>query len=141
MVMRYVEVSKEWVLEQICEEKGTEMSGAYEKISGVEIARAYFEPEKEVQIDYHKHNNYTRRDYWDDCNLNGLANIEIRDGHVMRETYENMSGTMFQYSALKEYADRKTSLNPIEYLERKQRRFGPAESYADGIPDGRSMDG
>lgn len=120
MVMRYVEVSKEWVLEQICEEKGIEMSGAYEKLSGVEIARAYFEAGKQVQVDYHKHNNYIRRDYWDDCDLNGLAHIEIRDGYVMQKTYENMSGTMFQYSALKEYADRKTSLNPIEYLERYQ---------------------
>ncbi len=120
MVMRYVEVSKEWVLGQMCEEKGPEMSGAYEKISGVEIARAYFEPGKPVQIDYHKHNPYTRGDYWDDCDLRGLAHIGIRDGYVMQETYKNMSGTMFQYSALKEYADRKTSFNPIEYLERYQ---------------------
>lgn len=120
MVMRYVEVSKEWVLEQICEKKGTEMSGAYEKISGVEMARAYFEPGKKVQIDYHKHNPYTGRDYWDDCNLSGIANIEIKEGHVMGETYKNMSGTMFQYSAMKEYAGRQTSFNPIEYLERYQ---------------------
>ena len=90
MVMRYVEVSKEWVLEQICEKKGTEMSGAYEKISGVEIARAYFEPGKKVQIDYHKHNSYTGRDYWDDCNLSGIANIEIKEGHVMGETSESL---------------------------------------------------
>ena len=120
MVIRYVEVSKEWVLEQICEEKGIEMSGAYEKLSGVEIARAYFEPDKKVQIDYYKHNPYTGKDFWDDCNLNGIANIEIRDGYVMRKTYENMSGTMFQYSALKEYADYKSIFNPIEYLERYQ---------------------
>lgn len=120
MVMRYVEVSKEWILQQICEEKGVEMSGAYEKISGVEIARAYFEPEKEVQIDYHKHNPYTGRDYWDDCNLHGLANITIQDGHVMQETYENMSETMFQYSALEKYARRQNSFNPIKYLERYQ---------------------
>jgi hypothetical protein len=120
MVIRYVEVSKEWVLEQISEEKGIEMSGAYEKLSGVEIARAYFEPDKKVQIDYYKHNNYTGKDFWDDCNLNGIANIEIRDGYVMRKTYENMSGTMFQYSAMKEYADYKSIFNPIEYLERYQ---------------------
>ena len=38
----------------------------------------------------------------------------------MGETYKNMSGTMFQYSAMKEYAGRQTSFNPIEYLERYQ---------------------
>ena len=120
MIIRYVEVSKEWVLEQICEEKETEMSGAYEKLSGVEIARAYFEPDKKVQIDYHKHNPYTGKDFWDDCNLNGLANIEIKDGYVIQETYKNMSETMFQYSALKEYENQKLSSNPIKYLERYQ---------------------
>lgn len=118
MVMRYVEVEKEWVMELICTDKGEEMHGAYEKISGVEIARVYFEPGKEIQKDYHKHDPYLGRDYWDDCNLYGLQNINIREAPIMPETYEEMQGTMFQYSALKEYARKKLRINPVDYLKR-----------------------
>ena len=34
----------------------------------------------------------------------------------MWETYEEMQGTMFQYSALKEYAGNGLEINPITYL-------------------------
>ena len=120
LVMRYIEVSKTWILDLICGEKGLEMSGALEKISDVEIARAYFLPGKKVQIDYNKYNPYTGRDFWDDCNLNGMANIQIKNGTILAETYENMDGTMFQYSAIKEYARTTHELNPIDYLKRYQ---------------------
>ena len=120
MVMRYVEVGKRWVLGFTCGEKGTEMYNAYEEISGVEIARAYFEPEKKVQIDYHKHNYYSGNDFWDDCNLNGMNNIVIRDGWILPETYKELKDTMFRYSALKEYAQKVGKINPIEYLKRYQ---------------------
>lgn len=118
MVMRYVKVEKEWVMELIGTDKGEEMHGAYEEISGVEIARVYFEPGKKVQKDYHKHNPYSGRDYWDDCNLHGLRNINISEAPIMPETYEEMQGTMFQYSALQEYAKNVREVNPIDYLER-----------------------
>ena len=36
----------------------------------------------------------------------------------MPETYEEMQGTMFQYSALKEYARGNWRINPVDYLER-----------------------
>lgn len=36
----------------------------------------------------------------------------------MSETYEEMQGTMFQYSAMKEYASKKLRFNPVDYLER-----------------------
>ena len=120
MVMRYFEVGKQWELELTSGEKGPEMHGAYEKISGVEIARAYFEPDKKVQTDYHKHNPYTGEDFWDDCNLYGNANITIKEAPVLSETYENMAGTMFRYSAMWEYAQKVSRFNPIDYLERYQ---------------------
>ena len=120
MVMRYIEVGKQWVLELTSGEKGPEMHGAYEKISGIEIARAYFEPDKKVQTDYHKHNPYSGEDYWDDCNLYGMANIAINETPVLSETYENMAGTMFQYCAMREYAQNVSRYNPIDYLERYQ---------------------
>lgn len=118
MVMRYIEVKKKWMLGLICEEKGNEMYNACEELSGVEIARAYFEPEKKVQIDYHKYNPYSGENFWDDCNLYGMKNITIHEAPVMPETYEEMKGTMFRYSALQEYAQSVGEVNPIDYLER-----------------------
>ena len=117
-VMRYIEVSKTWHLQLMCGEKGPEMNGAYEELSGVEIARAYYMPDKKVQIDYHKHNPYSGNDFWDDCNLTGMSNISIGEAAVLPETYENMKGTMFQYSAMREYSRTAYRYNPIDYLSR-----------------------
>ena len=117
MVLRYIEVAKSWNLGLICTEKGDEMYNASEELSGVEIARAYFEPGKKLQIDYQKHNPYTGKDFWDDCNLYGMSSISINSAPIMRETYEEMKGTIFQYSALKEYA-REEEVNAIDYFER-----------------------
>lgn len=121
MVMRYIEVSKSWVLELIATDNGEEMHGAYEEYSEVEIARAYFKQEKEVQIDYHKHNPYIGQDFWDDCNLSGLANITIGKGLVLAETYENIKNTDFRYCAMEEYIGKVGQINPIRYLERYQK--------------------
>lgn len=120
MVLRYIEVSKTWNLGFICGEKGMEMYNASEELSGVEIARAYFEPGKKPQIDYHKHSTYSGKDFWDDCNLYGNANISIHSAPIMSNTYEEMKGTAFQYSALQEYAKEVGEVNPIEYFERYQ---------------------
>lgn len=118
MVMRYVEVKKKWILGLICVENGTEMYNACEELSGIEIARAYFEPGKKTQIDYHKYNPYLGENFWDDCNLYGMQNIQICAATIMPETYEEMKGTMFQYSALQEYAKSVREVNAIDYLER-----------------------
>lgn len=120
MVLRYVEVSKTWNLEFICGEKEPEMYNSSEELSGVEIARAYFEPGKKLQIDYHKHSGYSGKDFWDDCNLCGNANISIHSAPIMMETYKEMKGTAFQYSALQEYVKEVKEVNPIEYFERYQ---------------------
>lgn len=117
VVFRYVEVEKKWMLGFIIEESGPEMYNSCEELSGVEIARAYFEPGKNLQIDYHKHSDYTG-DFWDDCNLYGMNNIQIKEARILPETYEELKGTMFQYSALKEYAEKMDKVNPIEYLKR-----------------------
>lgn len=115
-VMRYIEVSKEWQLGLICREKGLEMYNAYEKMSGIEIARAYFEEGKAMQIDFHKHNTYTGKDFWDDCNLYGIYSISIKSAPVMWQTYKEMKGTILQYSALKEYMAAARKVNAIDYL-------------------------
>lgn len=146
MVMRYVEVTKEWKLELIAGENGTEMHGAYEELSGVEIARAYFEPGKDVQIDYHKHNPYSGKNFWDDCNLSGNYHIRIEEAPILADTYKEMKDTMFQYSALKEYASEIRNVNIVRYLEQYQQTpqievlvkmglFGIAKEMVDNCQD------
>ena len=118
MVFRYIEVEKEWQLEFACGEKGPEMVGAREVLCGVETARIFFEAGKNPQIDYQKYDHYRGKDFWDDCNLSGGRVYHIEAAGIMPETYENMKGTMFQYSALKEYEEAVGEVNPAEYLER-----------------------
>lgn len=121
MVLRYIKVTKKWCLGMIGGENGPEMFNSSEELDGVEIARAYFEPGKKLQIDYHKHNWYDGKDFWDDCNLYGNANITIGEAPILKETYQEMEGTIFQYSALKEYtAAVREVVNPISYFERYQ---------------------
>lgn len=117
MVFRYVNVSKEWILDQNCGEKGLEMTGAMEKLSGIEIARIYFEPGKKTMKDFHKHDPWEGKDFWDDCNLSGLATIRIREAKVMPETYAAMEGSFLRYSAMKEYQGAAGEINPVDYLE------------------------
>lgn len=120
IVLRYIEVQKRWELELTAGEKGTEMQGACEELSGIEIARAYLKPGEKVQIDYQKHSWYEGKDYWDDCNLAGLSNIAIGEGKILPETYREMQDTAFRHSGLEEYADKGGKVNPIDYLERYQ---------------------
>ncbi len=118
-VLRYVLVAKEWHLEEVYGEKGTEMTGAYEKLFLTEIARIYFESGKKVQTDYNKYNPYDGKDFWDDCNLSGPCHIAIKPGKVMPETFKEMEDTFLRYSALKEYcAEEREDINPADYLER-----------------------
>lgn len=120
-VLRYVEIEKAWTLGFIEGNDGPEMYNAAEELSGVEVARAYFEPGKKVQIDYHKHDLYRNEDFWDDCNLYGLANIDIKAAPIMPETYEELKNTVFRYSGLKEYAAQAQEVNPIRYLQNYQK--------------------
>lgn len=117
VVMRYIEVSKEFQLEINAGDRGEEMTGAYEKLSGCEIARAYFYPGEKVQIDYHKHSPYSGQDFWDDCDLYGMAHISINEGLIMPETYEHFKGSCMEYSALNIYENsQRGAINPIKYM-------------------------
>ena len=120
-VLRYVEITKTWILGFIEGNDGAEMYNAAEELSGVEVARAYFEPGKKVQIDYHKHDWYRNENFWDDCNLYGNANINIKPAPIMPETYKELKNTVFRYSGLKEYAEQVKEVNPIRYLQTYQK--------------------
>lgn len=97
-VLRYLEVEKGWELEVIDSPTGDEMHGAYEKLEGVEIARIFYQKNKKAQIDYNKHNTYSGKDFWDDCNLYGMSNIKIMNGILYEGFYEEMEKTFFRYS-------------------------------------------
>ena len=118
MVFRYIEVGKEWKLGLICGEQGEEMHDSSEQLDGIEIARAYFEPGKKMQMDFHKHNPWTDSDFWDDCNLSGISYIAVKEARVLPNTYENMKGTFLQYSAMEEFARAAGEINPVDYMER-----------------------
>lgn len=118
MVFRYIEVEKAWHINLFCGEKEPEMYNAYEEISGVEIARVYFEQGKKIQKDYQKHDPWRGEDFWDDCNLYGLANITVREARIMPETFRDMEGTFLKYSALKEFQEAAGIIDPVDYLER-----------------------
>ncbi len=94
------------------------MYNASEEISGVEIARAYFAPGRKHRLITIKHSWVDGKDYWDDCNLYGNANITIHAGRILPHTYREMQGTIFQYSALQEYEKMVPEVNPVSYLER-----------------------
>ena len=118
IVMRYLEISKKWILEIVVGENGDEMHGAYEELSGVEIARTYLAPGENTQTDFHKHSWYSGEDYWDDCNLYGNANITIHPAPILSETYQELQGTAYQYCALKEYAAAVRKTDTRMYLQR-----------------------
>lgn len=118
VILRSITVYKEWQLEEACGEKGPEMHAAYEKITGIEVARTYFLPGKKVHTDYHKHDRYAGKDFWDDCNLYGMNNIRIEKGLVCPPSFENIKGTFLRYSALEQYAAEVGELNVKDYLER-----------------------
>lgn len=117
MVLRYIKVEKEWHLGEKIMENSLEMYGAWENMYCVEIARIYFEHGKKIQKDYHKHDPYSGKDFWDDCNMY-ISNICIKPAHIMMETYSNMRGTFLQYSAIEDYQRAAGMINPVEYLER-----------------------
>ena len=118
IVLRYVELGKEWQLKEKCGEKRAEMCGAIEMLDGIEIARTYFLPGKKVHTDFHKHDNYRGEDFWDDCNLYGQNNICIGEAEVYPASFQNLEGTFMQYSALKEYAQSRGAFYVKRYLEK-----------------------
>ena len=119
IVFRYITVYKIYQLNYKLDGKAMELMGAGEQLEGVEIARAYFELGKELQIDYHKHDGFNGRDFWDDCNLSGPAKIQIDKALIMPETFREMKGTLLQYSAMEEYQRQVgEAINAIDYAER-----------------------
>mgnify|MGYP003290055143 CR=1 FL=1 len=118
IVVRYIKVVKQWVLEECCGEKGhPEMHGSYEKLEGIEIARTYFEPGKKIKTDFQKHDPYREKDFWDDCNLYGMNKISIGAAEVHPEVWDVLKDSEFQYCVMQEYKrDIKENIDILRYL-------------------------
>lgn len=116
-VIRLVEIDKMITLDIVLEGDKEIMTGAKEILSVNEIVREYIEPGKKPQRDFHKYNCWAQRDYWDDCNLSGIANITLHDGLVYDKTWNELADTCLRYSAAKEYMQGKVG-NLINYAER-----------------------
>lgn len=118
IVVRYIKVEKQWILEECCGENGLpQMHGAYEKWEGVEIARTYFEPGKKIQTDYQKHDPYARKDFWDDCNLYGMDNISIKAAAVHPKVWNVLKKSEFEYCEMQEYRRGiRENINVVSYL-------------------------
>lgn len=89
-----------------------------EEITNTEICRAFFVEGRKPQLDFNKHNPYTGRDFWDDCNLYGMSNIEIKTGVIYPESYEVIKDSEFKYCGMEQYEldFGYDFFNPIEYL-------------------------
>lgn len=117
-VVRYVRIEKAWVLEERAEASGLEMQGAYEKLLGVEIARTFFEAGKKPHTDFQKDNPYQGGDFWDDCNLSGIANIGVYAAKLYSPSLQNLDDTILQYSAIGLYVEEVGKVNARGYMER-----------------------
>lgn len=144
VVIRYIQLGHTWHLEEMCGDDGKpEMHGAYEKYEGVEIARAYIVPGEKTQIDFRKYSPWEGENVWADCNLSGMNNIQIHAGKIYPRFYENVKGTLLQYSGIEYYATAVEMVNAIDYANTYKRMpqiemlvkmglFGITEEIVDG---------
>lgn len=117
-VIRYIKIEKGYFLEEYIDDKGEpDMMGAHEKLEGVEIARTYLYSGK-AQTDFHKYDNIIVGDFWDDCNLQGMNNIEIKAAPLYPGFSETLKGTDLQYSAIELYQAEVGTVNARDYMER-----------------------
>lgn len=93
-VIRLVEIDKMITLDIVLEGDKEIMTGAKEILSVNEMVREYIEPGKKLQRDFHKYNCWAQEDFWDDCNLSGIANITLHDGLVYDKTWNELADTL-----------------------------------------------
>lgn len=116
-VIRYVEMEKVFRLEEYAGLSGTVMVGAGENMIINEVSRLYIEPGRKPQQDFHKHSPFTGN-FWDDCQLDGMANIRLQEGKVYYKTWDLLKGTCLQYSGAEWYEKDYPEMNLIRYMER-----------------------
>lgn len=118
-VIRYVQFTKTFQVEELLDGTGLSMAGASERYSIIEIARRYFEKgQKKAQTDFNKYSPCTGRNFWDDCNLYGNDNITIKPAQIYGRTWEMLEGTALQYSGAQQLQEECPEFNLMDYMDR-----------------------
>ncbi len=93
--------------------------GRPEQYSCTEIARNYFEEGKKIITDFHLYNGWTGKSDWYDHNVGGMgAQIAQKEAAVYAGTYDDLKGTILQYSGLQEYMEDYDTVSLVTYIER-----------------------
>ena len=82
-----------------------------------EIVRNYFESGKKIQKDYHLHDGWTKRDFWSYQNIGGFHNITQGKTTVYPGIFEELKGTILEYSGLKEFMYDYATVGVVKYME------------------------
>lgn len=115
-VIRYVQCEKMYRIDEMVGEKGTQMIGADESLTIVEVARRYIEKGKKPQTDFYKYSPWENGNFWDDCNLYGMSSIDIKPAAVYEKTWDMLKGTDLQYSGAEWYIKEKRQINLMDYM-------------------------
>ncbi len=91
-----------------------DMPATYEYI---EIARNYFTAGKNIQKDYHLHDGWTNRDFWSYQNIGGMRNIVQGRAPVYPGAFEELKGTILEYSGLKEFMNDYATVGVTSYMQ------------------------
>lgn len=83
-----------------------------------EINRSFFIPEmKKIQKDYCVHNGWTGVNEWWATNISGMYTIRLANGRIWPGSFEEIEGTMLQYSAIDGYVRDYDYLKVVDYME------------------------
>lgn len=108
LVIRYFDVHKEII---------GKIGNAQEESHITEVARIFFMENGKVQKDFCKYNPYTGEDFWDDCNLSSLSNIQLFKGKTYGGNMEEIAQTRFKYSGVEKMVLTDQSASVIDYLQ------------------------
>ena len=116
IVVRHIEVTKTWRMEELAGETRSELIGASENMKVLECSRTYIEPGETPKTDYNVWSCAGREHVWQDSRMDACYSPEMANGIIVPETYEAMKGTEFQYCAMEEYARKERYISPVRYM-------------------------
>lgn len=83
----------------------------------MEVGRCFYEEgKKRAQEDWQKYDYWAGRDFWDCVNISGMNPITMEAGYIYPDTYENLKGTVMEYSCLREWVGNNTYALPRYYM-------------------------
>lgn len=106
VVIRWLEIRK------------TSEAGEIPVYKDMELNRSFFLPEtKKVQKDYQVYNGWIDRNEWWPHNIQGMNPIKLPRARIWPGSFEEIRGTILQYSGIEHYHEHYDFLNPTAYME------------------------